>query len=113
MVATCVDTDVSKLWIMKVLYPDDWQFFVMDAWEFADEARRHGRTWDVVSVDTYLGDAEERSVTTLELWCSLAVELVTVTVRVGREVDVSDGWRESRFPRSSKAEWLVLRRNVE
>ena len=48
-----------------------------DAWECAEKWRDQGDQWDAVSVDTYTGDATTRSLGDLELWCSLARDVVT------------------------------------
>jgi hypothetical protein len=113
MVVTCVDTDRRRLSEMSHLYPDDWQFVAADAWEFAKQARRDRLEWDFVSVDTFTGDATDRSMESLELWCSLARKAVTATfaVKSGTGWASPAGWRVSLFPRSDLASWLVLRRD--
>lgn len=107
----CVDTDQRKLGEMADLYPDDWVFVESDAWEFAQAAADAGHRWDAVSVDTFTGEATDRSLETLELWCSLAARCVTVTIGHGQDFKLPDGWRAQFFPRSHRAQWLVLRRN--
>lgn len=113
MTVTCVDRDGSRIADMVDLYPEQWTFYVMDAWDFADRAAGQERQWDVVSVDTFTGDATDRSLESLELWCSLATKAVTATTtrHQGLDVVAPDGWRSSLFPRSSIADWLVLRRD--
>lgn len=111
MLVLCVDTDSKRLDMMADLYPDDWVFFAGDAWGFAEVAKWRGSMWDVVSVDTFLGDATKRSLQTLDLWCSLARKMVTVTIRRGQEYTVPEGWRAQIFPRSPVASWLVLQRD--
>lgn len=113
MVVTCVDTNRERLSEMAGLYPDDWQFVAADAWEFAEQAHRDGLMWDFVSVDTFTGDATDRSMETLDLWCSLARRAVTATIALvgGAGWEAPRGWRVSLFPRSSRAAWLVLRRD--
>jgi hypothetical protein len=85
----------------------------MDAWDFGEIARTAGDMWDAVSVDTYTGDATTRSLSTLELWCSLARDVVTCTHVRGQEYTVPDGWRDEGFfmrnPRGG-VHWLVLTR---
>lgn len=106
----CVDTDTNRLFAMAQVYPEGWSFWAMDGWEFAENARDEGRMWDVVSVDTWLGDLEARSLSTLDLWVSLARELVTVTIARDGDAVVPDGWTGFEFPRSPRASWLVLQR---
>lgn len=111
MTTTCVDTDKDKLWEMATVYPAGWEFVVEDAWKFADYSAEDGRMWDVVSVDTYLGDATDRSLADLSVWTRLARELVTVTAPLHGSVDPPNGWRAFAFPRSTSAEWMVLQRD--
>ena len=110
MRVTCVDTDSDKLLAMASLYPSGWEFRVEDAWDFAERAAYEERQWDVVSVDPFMGDAAEKAWETLFLWCSLARELVTVTVKTDTRLNVPDGWEASFFPRSSRAAWMVIQR---
>lgn len=111
MVCTCVDTDQDKLGRMAALYPPEWVFYSGDAWEFAQAAAEAGNGWDAVSADTFTGDATDRSLKTLDLWCSVAYKCVTATIAYGQDYTVPDGWRASLFPRSDLAAWLVLRRD--
>lgn len=113
MAVTCVDTDRARLSEMSSLYPADWDFVCADAWEFAEQAARDWVEWDFVSVDTYTGDATDRSMASLELWCSLARRAVTATIALaeGPGWSAPSGWRVSLFPRSDLAAWLVLRRD--
>ncbi len=87
--------------------------YVADAWEFAETMRAEGAVWDNVSVDTYTGDLMRRSLESLDLWCSLARESVTVTHTTGEEFVVPDGWADvglfERNPRNGVS-WLVLTR---
>ena len=112
MVVTCVDTDVDRLREMSALYPDDWEFVTMDAWEFAawaPESRDHN-TYDVVSVDTFTGDATDRSLESLDLWCSLARRVVTCTISPDSMFLAPEGWEHTYMERSDIASWLVLTR---
>lgn len=111
MRVTCVDTDADRLAEMQTLYPDDWEFVATDAWEFAKSAAEAGRTWDIVSVDTFTGDSTDRSLQSLDLWCSLARRAITVTISTEQQYTYQDGWRPSLFRRSDLADWLVLRRD--
>jgi hypothetical protein len=109
LLTTCVDIDGAKLQEMERLYPDDWSFIRSDAWEFAEWCS--GRSeWDAVSVDTFTGDPMFHALATLELWCSIATRLVTVTITRDASAEPPDGWKASRFPRSSAVDWLVLQR---
>jgi hypothetical protein len=81
-----------------------------DAWEFAENAREHGYQWDAVSADSYTGDAERRSLDSLELWCSLARDVVTATHTPHTEYELPDGWTGWIMERSDRANWLVLER---
>lgn len=110
MTVTCVDTDADKLWNMALVYPARWSFCVDDAWDFAKDAFRAGHSWDVVSVDPFLGEAAARARKTLRLWCGLARRLVTVTVELGDEPTPPVGWSTSFFPRSDNAAWMVMKR---
>ena len=111
LVGTCVDTDRERLVQMSDLYPDDWRFYNEDAWDFAYQARIRGERWDVVSVDTFTGDATDRSVRTIELWCSLARKAVTMTLARGMDYQIPRGFAASLMPRSERADWLVLVRD--
>lgn len=112
MTVDCVDIDKDKLWEMATLYPEGHAFHVEDAWEFAERAFVAECRWDVVSVDTFLGEACGRSLASLDLWAGIARRLVTVTMPANQQVEdlpVPDGWRASEFPRSSRASWLVMK----
>jgi hypothetical protein len=121
MRVTCVDTDAAKLGSMERHYPADWTFIVGDAWDVAENALLLCRDaggfdsptpmYDVVSVDTFTGDATDRSIETLDLWCSLAHRLVTATVGKGQAWTAPDGWEGALFDRGGHlADWLVLTR---
>jgi hypothetical protein len=110
LIATCVDIDVERLHEMETLYPSEWMFVDADAWNLADTARELELSWDVVSVDTFTGEATDRSLASLDLWCSLARQMVTATIVNGQEYDVPEGWRAHLHPRSSEVSWLVLQR---
>lgn len=102
---TCVDIDTERLIEMSRLYPLNWTFLPEDAWEFAE---RVNLKWDAVSVDTFTGAATERSLASLDLWCSLANKAVTVTLTDGAKYQVPPGWLAWTFPRSGIVHWLVL-----
>lgn len=107
---TCVDTDAWKTREMETMYPDAWTFVVEDAWEFALDAK--GQTWDVVSIDPFVGDICDRVWCSRELFLGLARKLVTLTIPRGMEVPEIAGWSSSVFPRGTEtvADWLVLQR---
>lgn len=111
---TCVDVDTDRLGEMGQLYPDDWMFIPEDAWKFAEWAHGYNQKpiYDAVSVDTFTGDVMHRSLASLDLWCSLARKVVTVTIvpEDVEELNVPEGWESSLYPRSSRVSWLVLTR---
>ncbi len=110
MIVTCVDVDVDRLWEMSTLYPLGMEVHVEDAWEFAREALSAGRTWDVVSVDPFMGDAAEKVWDCVHLWSTLATKLVTVTVDPKQPLWAPQGWKAHLFPRSARASWMVMTR---
>jgi hypothetical protein len=110
MTASCIDIDRGRLYEMRELYPDDWEFVHADAWEFATQAQAEGRQWDVVSADTWTGGMCAQSLASLPLWCSLARRLVTVTITPLDVPIIPDGWRAAHLNRSELADWLVLTR---
>jgi hypothetical protein len=114
MTVTCVDTAADRIEQMEALYPSYWSFGVVDAWEFAEGARAVRGQWDVVSVDTFTGDATTRSLETIELWTSLARRHVTMTIaneHTRGSYVLPDGWRDARYNRGGLADWLVLTRD--
>ncbi len=106
-----VDVDFDRMAQMRRLYPDDWNFVVMDAWQYAEGCVANEIAFDAVSVDCYTGDAEQRALETLELWTELANELVTVTIATGSRFTVPKGWRSGHMRRGYRASWLILRRD--
>lgn len=109
----CVDIDRERLLEMEMLYPARWSFSSADAWDYANLWSRKGWQWDAVSVDTFTGDAMRRSLDSLELWCSLARRLVTVTITDDvLEVEKVEGWTMSLYPRSDHVAWLVLTKEI-
>lgn len=111
---TLVDRDGEALEKMRALYRDDrWRWIEFDAWEFAEMARYVGHEWDVVTVDTWLGDAERRSLDDLEAWTSIARRAVVVTAGAGSTYHVPAGWGSRLLRRTSAAYWLILERPAE
>lgn len=108
----CVDIDGVRLAEMATLYPGSWQWAVDDAWLFAADAKRLKQSWDVVSVDTFTGAATERSMASLDLWCSIADRMVTATVTEGASFHIPSEWNATHYPRSSDVYWLVLTREI-
>ena len=110
MELTLVDTSDRVLEMGEMYECDRWQ---MDAWEFAEDSRTYELKWDAVSVDTYTGDICRRSLDSLELWCSLAHDVVTATHVLGMPYTVPDGWSDSLFERNPRngVNWLVLTRD--
>lgn len=106
----CVDVSADRLSEMRHMYPDDWGFVPADAWSFAAATRELGARFDAVSVDTWTGDLERRSLNSLDLWCSLANNVVTVTHTTGSDYTAPDGWNTSLFERAPNVNWLVLTR---
>lgn len=108
---TCVDIDQEKLNVMASLYPGGWKFICRDAWEFAEAAAAIGQSWDVVSVDTFRGNATEKSLADLEIWCQIAGTAVVATLEDGQEYELPEGWTPTLFRRNSEVFWLVLTRD--
>lgn len=107
---TCVDQDSRRLAEMQGIYPAGWVFLAADSWRYAEASRDAGLMWDAVSVDTWTGDACQRSMDSLDLWCSLARRCVTVTIPAGATPPVPAGWNHYEYPRSERASWLVMQR---
>lgn len=107
---TCVDIDATKLAAMRDVYPEDWSWVCADAWEFAQEAAGNSARWDVVSVDTFRGNATDRSLKDLGVWCAIANRAVVATLEEGQVFDTPDGWTPVLFRRNSEVFWLVLTR---
>ena len=112
MSVVCVDTDRNMLTHMQNMYPDQWAFIEWDAFDFAEKSRDEGVKWDVVSVDTWMGDLERRSLENLDLWCSLARKTVTLTIGVCSAPDPPAGWDVDFMLRHpvKKSSWMVLTR---
>ncbi len=112
MRVTCVDVDKDKLYEMVTIYPGGLECHVEDAWMFAEAAAFANRTWDVVSVDPFMGDAAEKAWEDATLWTLLAEKMVTLTVDPNRDLFAPPGWSSYMFPRSSQASWMVLTRDA-
>jgi hypothetical protein len=109
---TCVDTDLERLTAMAQLYPRSWRWHPGDAWEYAAKRFERGDTFDAVSVDTFTGDAELRSLASLDLWTGIANRVVTVTL-TGEPPPPPEGWKDSLFERADGVYWLVLERGAD
>lgn len=108
---TCVDVDGDRLEIMADLYPEEWHFVCRDAWTFARHHRDKGHTWDVVSVDTFTGDAMDRSMESLDLWLSLATRAVVVgTTTYPIVLPAYLNVKASYYERAAGIYWLCLER---
>jgi hypothetical protein len=110
---TCVDIADERMWEMRNLYPRSWSFVTSDAWYFAEAARQMDTTYDAVSVDTFTGDVMYRSLASLELWTSLANEVVTATITLPATANYRTpaGWWGSLYHRANDVYWLVLQRD--
>ena len=109
MALDLVDTS-ERVYEMSGIYGDNTTSIVWDAWEYAEQAREAGQMWDAVSCDTFTGDPMTRSLASLDLWCSLARDVVTVTHTPGAPWEAPDGWKGELFPRNDRVNWLVLTR---
>lgn len=106
---TLVDLDAGRLEMMRGLYRDEgWKWIAGDAWEVARELAEAGERFDVVSVDTFTGEAEEKSLGSLGLWTSLANEAVVATASSDSAYRVPTGWSTRIVWRSLHVYWLVL-----
>lgn len=92
--ATCLDHDGVRLEEMHKLYPDTWEFFKTDSFEWVTNASRAGRTWDLVSVDCNTNHFE-RCARLLPLWCRLARKVVIIGTGYDN-VEAPIGWKLDR-----------------
>lgn len=113
LAGTCVDVDGRRLDEMRRLYPAGWEFVEADAFEFARSAERR---WDVVSLDPHTG-LFDRCATEIDVWCSLAREMVILGSGRSTRVLAPDGWRIAGRTRRSDFRggvfWTVLERAPE
>lgn len=110
MRVTLVDTS-ERVKEMAEIYGDATDAWVADAWQIAEDWRDGGvAQWDAVSADSFTGDPMTRSLASLDLWCSLARDVVTVTHTPHAPYVVPDGWSDFLFPRNDRVNWLVLTR---
>lgn len=107
---TCVDLDESKLLEMREVYPGDWEWQLMDAYDFADRTERQ---WDVVVLDPWTQDFT-RCADNIQAWCRLARTAVIIGTGVETVLTPPDGWKMSQVrQRSTYAGgvfWTVLER---
>lgn len=108
--ATCVDTDVKALALMRDAYPEDWNFIVADAFEFPKTTRK---MWDLVTVDVYT-NVFDRAAQMVQDWCDLARRAVVLGTGQNTRVEAPDGWLiRERLERSAfmgGVYWAVLQR---
>ena len=109
MTIDLVDTS-PRVWEMQDIYGETCGAWEGDAWAYAEGWREDGAQWDAVSADTFTGDPMTRSLASLELWTSLARDVVTVTHTPGAPYTVPAGWKDELFPRNDRVNWLVLTR---
>lgn len=108
LAATCVDSDGDRLADMIRLYPQEWEFVRMDAYEFARSAVNQ---WDVVTLDPFTNEFQ-RCADNVTAWCRLADHAVVLGTGTATRLAVPVGWRrESRRRRSDYdggVYWTVL-----
>jgi hypothetical protein len=110
LVCDFVDNNQNNMLEMKSMYPPGHTFHVEDAWDFAERASYEGRQWDVVTVDPFFEDMARKAWDSLDLWLSLAGNLVTLTVHPDTELPVPEGWSQCYYPRGDNVDWLVMQR---
>jgi hypothetical protein len=107
--ATCVDTDANKLTEMKPAYPNNWEYVIGDAFEYATRTQRQ---WDVVSLDCFT-NLFDRCAELLPLWCLLARKAVVLGIDE-RPLVIPDGWvlsgRKFRSNFNGGVYWAVIER---
>ncbi len=108
--ATCVDIRIKLLLEMRASYPEDWNFIVADAFDFADETNR---IWDIVTADPFTGQFEQAA-RALPAWCELARKTVVLGTGTETEPVVPDGWEVTDRIRRSDYKggvyWTVVER---
>lgn len=108
LTATCIDNDIDRLDPMQNLYPSDWEFLCVDAYEWLETAEG---VWDVVSVDSPTGHFE-RCAERLPIFCRLARRLVILGVGTKTKFGAPDGWEVVDCIKRSDYEggvyWAVL-----
>lgn len=106
---TCVDLDGVRLREMMAVYPADWSFRQMDAWDFHPDTT--AVRYDIVSLDPFT-NLFDRCAADLHQWCGLANQAVILGCAAGQQIDPPDGWMEvSRVFRSDYGEgveWAVF-----
>ncbi len=91
MNATCVDDDPVKLGEMAPLYPEDWEFVLADAYNFALKGTER-RQWDIVTADPFTYDMD-KCARFIREWCRLARKAVVIGTKVDTYVEAPDGWK--------------------
>lgn len=106
---TCVDLDGDKLREMMAVYPKDWAFRQMDAWELHPD--KTPVRYDVVSLDPFT-DLFQRVADSLPQWCALALQAVILGHGTDTVVVPPEGWqiteRIHRSTFSGGVWWSVL-----
>lgn len=106
--ATCVDNDRAKLDEMGAIYPKDWEWLCLDAYEGNPD-----RTWDVVSLDPW-SNQFTRCADMIGTWCKLARHAVILGTGVDTIVRAPAGWvvseRRKRSAYDGGVFWTVLER---
>lgn len=106
-----IDIDARKLDVMRDLYPDEWKFICVDAFDAAHVFK--AGAYDLVCVDAFGGEVADRALGMIEDWCRIARRFVVMTSIGEVEHETPGGWT-SRFVRRSDhlggCYWLVLER---
>lgn len=113
--ATCVDINAEKLEAMKGNYPDDWEYVVADAYDFAGECAGGPYKWDVVSLDPFTNHFD-RCAENIEAWCRLARNAVIVGTGTDTTIITPLGWQQTdclkRTDYQGGVFWTVLEPRV-
>jgi hypothetical protein len=109
--ATAVDTELEHLELMRVAYPDGWEFVNADVYDYAAKRYAEGVSYDLVSLDPSTNQFGEVAAL-CALWCSIADKCVIFGTDQDTEINPPFGWREAdRVFRSVKyggTYWAIL-----
>ena len=108
---TCVDIQGNKLQEMLRIYPREWAFRQMDAFEFISTTEV---TYDVVTADPFTGETMERCHRDLLSFCRLARHAVVMGSTAAQPIHrAPEGWRITdtvhRSDFGGGVFWTVLR----